>query len=70
MPAYTWFYTSLSQEEGGHTLPDAEVWHYTCKDDTYTGWYWHARRPGSVPDIDPIGPFKTQEEAIKNARED
>lgn len=33
------------------------------------GWYWWACMPGCSPDGDPNGPFKTEAEAIKDARE-
>jgi hypothetical protein len=32
------------------------------------GWYWRACLPGCLPDGDPEGPFKTQEEAVANAQ--
>lgn len=28
------------------------------------GYYWQSCFPGCLPDSDPVGPFKTQEEAI------
>ena len=34
------------------------------------GWYWWACFPGCLPDGDAHGPFKTEEEAFKNAREE
>jgi hypothetical protein len=33
------------------------------------GWYWWACFPGCMPDGDPAGPFKTEQEAIDNAQE-
>ena len=32
------------------------------------GWYWWACFPGCMPDSDPIGPFDTMDDAIKDAR--
>lgn len=32
-------------------------------------WYWHCF-PGCLPDSDPCGPFPSEEEALKAARED
>lgn len=31
------------------------------------GWYWWACFPGCLPDGDPSGPFKTEQEAIDDA---
>ena len=34
------------------------------------GWYWWSYFPGCIPDdYEPIGPFNTQEEAIKDAHD-
>lgn len=33
------------------------------------GWYWYACLPGCLPDGEHMGPFRTQAEAIENARE-
>lgn len=33
-----------------------------------SGWYWQACFPGCLPDSDPIGPFKTEAEAIADAQ--
>lgn len=33
------------------------------------GWYWWACFPGCLPDGDPQGPFKSEQEAIDNAQE-
>ncbi len=33
------------------------------------GWYWRACLPGSSPDGEPNGPFKTDREAIKDAQQ-
>lgn len=32
------------------------------------GYYWWACHPGCMPDDDPVGPFKTVEAAIEDAR--
>ncbi len=34
------------------------------------GWYWWAGFPGCLPDGDPVGPFETEEEAIRDAQQD
>ena len=32
------------------------------------GWYWWPCFPGCLPDGEPMGPFATEEEAIKDAQ--
>ena len=32
------------------------------------GWYWWTCLPGCMPDSDPIGPFKTEAEALADAQ--
>ena len=34
------------------------------------GWYWWTCFPGCLPDCYPSGPFATEDEAIKDAREE
>lgn len=34
-----------------------------------SGWYWWACFPGCLPDGDPIGPFKSEDEAIEDAKD-
>ena len=33
------------------------------------GFYWWPCFPGCIPDSDPIGPFETEEEAIRDAQQ-
>ena len=33
------------------------------------GWYWQACFPGCLPDSDPVGPFATRADALKDAQE-
>ena len=33
------------------------------------GWYWRAGFPGCLPDGDPIGPFRTEAEALEDAQD-
>jgi hypothetical protein len=35
--------------------------------DYSTGWYWQAGLPGCLPDGEALGPFETEQEAIKDA---
>ena len=37
--------------------------------DNLGGYYWRICLPGCMPDSDPSGPFKTWEDALKDARE-
>lgn len=36
---------------------------------TLEGFYWQACFPGCLPDGEPIGPFKDEQQAIKDATE-
>ncbi len=33
------------------------------------GWYWWTCFPGCLPDGDPVGPFKTEQEAFEDAQQ-
>lgn len=33
------------------------------------GFYWWSCFPGCIPDSDPIGPFETEEDAVKDAQQ-
>lgn len=33
------------------------------------GWYWWSCQPGCLPDGDPMGPFPTEKEAIRDCRD-
>jgi len=70
------FYTDPSRE---NALPDAEVFELTQAEIDATpiedrddlgkpGFYWWSCFPGCLPDGEPIGPFETEEEAVKDAR--
>ena len=32
------------------------------------GWYWQACQPGCLPDSDPVGPFRSEAAALRDAR--
>ena len=59
----------------GNEFGSFEVFHHykdafsTLPDDfDYpTGYYWQACFPGCLPDGEPCGPFKTEQDAIKDA---
>ena len=36
---------------------------------TEAGWYWWSCSPGCLPDSDPSGPFASEEEALRDARQ-
>ena len=72
-------YFDPDREDDPYSLPDLEVFEhpgdYDLNDgndgehELYSpGWYWWACFPGCLPDGDPIGPFETAEEALKDAR--
>ena len=68
------FYTDPTLETNPHALPDAEVFHsldYRAEHGAWLpepGFYWWPCFPGCLPDGDPIGPFETEDEAIRDAR--
>ena len=71
------FYIDPRRENDENALPDAEVFHSTtvdynaCVDEEEQlkyGYYWWTCVPGCMPEGAPIGPFETEEEAIKDAR--
>ena len=33
------------------------------------GWFWWSCFPGCLPDSDPVGPFRTYDEALKDAQD-
>tara|TARA_Y100001937_G_scaffold1078_1_gene1307 strand:- start:23116 stop:23337 length:222 start_codon:yes stop_codon:yes gene_type:complete len=67
------FYTDPEREKDPNALPDAEVFHsstYGHDVEGYDdGYYWWSCSPGCLPDGDAIGPYKTEEEAVNDARE-
>ena len=59
-------YSNPEREDEPHAIPDVEVYYEV--DLEGGGWYWRACFPGCLPDSDPIGPFDTREEAIRDMR--
>lgn len=41
----------------------------TLHQSEHRGWYWQACFPGCLSDSEPMGPFETEAEALKDARE-
>ena len=75
------FYTDPSREMDEHALPNAEVFWANPGDlneifefsleegeNSPQGFYWWPCFPGCLPDGEPIGPFETEDEAMKDAR--
>ena len=74
----TQIYSDPKRETDPHALPDVEVFYVDENDVLFVetpesvsggvGWYWWPCFPGCLPDSDPIGPFDTEEAAIKDAQ--
>lgn len=72
----TYQYTDASRESDPHALPDVEVFMYGQGEDQRAmewfegvGWYYAFGQIGCLWDSDPTGPFDTEAEALKEARE-
>lgn len=78
----TQIYSDPSREDETYSLPDVEVfWHdgkRVADGDCWSdedgaplpaGWYFWFCLPGCMPDSDPIGPYKSEDEAIEAARD-
>ena len=67
------FHTDPARAQDPHALPNAEVFEVTKVGPSSLagepGFYWWPCFPGCLPDSDPIGPFQTETEAIKDAQE-
>lgn len=79
-------YSDPSRESDPHALSDVEVFYvhalprkaydriYAEPDTAFAGcepgWYYWFYFPGCLPDSDPIGPFKTSDEALAEAQSD
>lgn len=75
------FYLNESRASDPYSLPDAEVfyrtdtalaaddWRDSDGDVMKAGWYVWVCFPGCLPESDPCGPFASQEEAVKYARD-
>lgn len=56
------------------TVGDIEVYYqpgpmWEAPNNPCAGWYWRAREGGVLLDPDPVGPFVTEGEAWRDARE-
>ena len=61
-------YVGPDREHDPFSLPDVCIW-YTQKVYQKSGFYYAYGFPGCLHDSDPVGPFKTDQEALKDARE-
>lgn len=56
---------------------ESDSWMFEAIDDedlrkaskALAGWYWWSCFPGYLPDSDPFGPFKTEQEALEDAQD-
>ena len=77
----SYHYTDKTRETEPTALPDVEVFYMTDEQalealthssygfDAEAGHYYAHGSPGCLWDSDPVGPFDTEEEALKEARE-
>ena len=61
-------YVDSDREHDPFSLPDVEIW-YSRKIHKESGFYYAYGFPGCLHDSDPEGPFKTEQEALEDARE-
>ena len=76
-----YYYSNPEREQDPHALPDVEIFHMTDEQalealsqsaygfDAEPGYFYAFGFPGCLWDSDPVGPFETEEEALKEARE-
>lgn len=66
-------YNSRKRENDAHALPNIEIFKINERDEEADalepGFYWWSCFPGCLPDGEPNGPFKDEEEALADARE-
>ena len=67
-------YSRPDEDASEFGMPNIEVFYaqkgeYLIDDEhaVKAGWYWWACFPGCMPDGDPSGPFRTEEDAIADA---
>lgn len=75
--AMTQAYSNPERENDDYALPDVEIFYFNGAPDDLTnedgepleaGWYYWSCFPGCLPDSEPIGPFKTEAEALADAQ--
>lgn len=67
-------YSDPKRASDPYALPDVEVFFHPNHDKhdptLEPGWYYWFCFPGCLPDSEPMGPFATQDEAVKAAQEE
>ena len=74
-------YSNPAREEDPHALPNVEVFYLTSEEAEFcfreadcdipeAGYFYVFSFPGCLPDSEPVGPFKTADEALRAAREE
>lgn len=66
-------YSDPSRESDPHALPDVEVFYLNCQTESNgtqleQGWYYWYCFPGCMPDSEPFGPYRSEQEAIDAMR--
>ncbi len=54
-------------DEAGQTYGSFAVEFIAADPFLEAGWYWTACFPGCLNDSDPVGPFKSEEDAMRDA---
>lgn len=74
-------YSDPRRESDPYALPDIEIFHVAGTEAranrkadpegncTRAGFYWWSCFPGCLPDSDPIGPFRSEAAALRDARQ-
>lgn len=74
-------YSDPAREPLPTSLPDVETFQVTranrhefrhAREDgepLRCGWYWQTCLPGCLPDSDPVGPFRSESAALRDARD-
>lgn len=57
----TWMHERMADNVSGHDRQNDA--------DSLAGWYYWFCFPGCLPDSQPTGPFKTEQEAVDDARD-
>jgi hypothetical protein len=73
------FYSDKRKETDKWSLPDCEVFHLKESETAdympdgeglEGGFFWHFCFPGCLPDSEPFGPYKTEQEALADCRKE
>lgn len=66
----TWMFDAMSDRAEAVASPNDDTVDSAVRDaaQQMQGWYYWYCFPGCLPDSEPTGPFKSEDEAIKDAR--